>query len=111
MHRTLLPKTLTLLLLAMVSSAGQTKPSGEVDPVKCWMYPTGETSGEMLASDGAQIFIGIDGGKVEALSPDGKKVWSSDLGGEIRSNENRGENLPDFISGSGRKILTGIIEI
>ena len=86
MDRTLLPKTLTLLLLAMVSSAGQTKPSGEVDPVKCWVYPTGEASGEMLASDGAQIFIGIDGGKVEALSPDGKKVWSSDLGGEIRSN-------------------------
>ncbi len=53
---------------------------------RCWIYPTGKDLARNLASDGTRVFLGLSGAKVEALSLDGKKVWSSELGGDITSN-------------------------
>src|SRR5881396_1947913 len=91
MQRSLSPKIyIFLLILAVLPAAGQTKASIEVDPTKCWAYPADEIGEELVTGPGP-IFLGLDGAKVEAVSPDGKKIWSSDLGGEIRSNILAGE--------------------
>ena len=89
MHRTFLRKTHLLFVIALcllaASAFGQPKPAGEVDITKCWSYPMAEP-GLVLASDGSHVFIGAAGAKVEALSFDGRKAWSSELGGDISSN-------------------------
>lgn len=86
MRGTLLPKICVLwLTMTVLSVAGQTKPSSEADISRCWTYALGDTA-QTLATDGARLFIGLEGAKVEALSPDGKRLWSTDLGGAIRSN-------------------------
>ena len=68
------------------AAIGQAKAGNEVDLTKCWAFPTGDAVGEALASDGVRVFVGLGGGNVEALSLDGKKMWSSELGGGIGSN-------------------------
>ena len=65
---------------------GQTKPSGEVDVTKFWTYSLGEETGVALASDGNRVFLGLGNSRVEELSIDGKKMWSTELGGDISSN-------------------------
>lgn len=89
MHRTLVPQTQLLFVIGLcllaVSSFGQTRPAGEIDITKCWTYPTADT-GSALVSEGSRLFMGAAGAKVEALSFDGKKVWATELGGEISSN-------------------------
>ncbi len=89
MHRTLLPKISVLILICLflvtVPAVGQAIPEGEIDVTKCWSYPIGE-KGTGLISDGSRVFLGSTGANVEALSFDGKKMWSSELGGEISSN-------------------------
>ena len=90
MHRTPLPHIPILFVIcALFLTANvfaQSKSSGEVVVTKCWSYPTGDESGEILASDGSRVFVGFAGAKIEALSFDGKKMWSSELGGDISSN-------------------------
>ncbi|MFN0277757.1 MAG: PQQ-binding-like beta-propeller repeat protein [Pyrinomonadaceae bacterium] len=53
---------------------------------KCWAYQLGDVIGQQIVSDVEHVFVGSGGGKVEALSLDGKKIWSSEFGGEITSN-------------------------
>ncbi|MEP6789221.1 MAG: PQQ-binding-like beta-propeller repeat protein [Acidobacteriota bacterium] len=65
---------------------GQAKPTAEVDVTKCWAYDLNKESGEALASEGIRVFLGLDNGKVETLSFDGKRLWTAELGGDIRSN-------------------------
>ena len=65
---------------------GQSKPTGEVDVTKCWSYPAAKQGGSEFVSDSAGLFVGGNDGGVEALSHDGKKLWASELGGEINSN-------------------------
>ena len=87
MHLTPLPNALILLVMSGLltgAAVGQVKPGGEVDAAKCWSYPV--DAGQRLATDGALIFAGSTGAKVEALSLGGKKVWTTALGGEIGSN-------------------------
>ena len=60
------------------------KTTGEVDVAKCWTSTVG--NGERFVSDGIRIFVGGAGAQVDALSLDGKKMWSTELGGEIGSN-------------------------
>ncbi|MEO6049794.1 MAG: hypothetical protein ABIP78_00480, partial [Pyrinomonadaceae bacterium] len=90
MHRTPLPQIPVLFaicsLLLTANVFGQSKSGGDVVVTKCWSYPTGETSGKVLASDTSHVFLGFGLAKVEALSFDGKKMWSSELGGDINSN-------------------------
>lgn len=89
MHRTLVPQIQLLFVIGLcllaAAAFGQAKPAGEVDITKCWAYPMAER-GSALVSNGNRVFLGAVGAKVEALSFDGKKIWSSELGGEISSN-------------------------
>jgi outer membrane protein assembly factor BamB len=89
MHRTLLPKILLSFLICLFLPSApvfaQTKAVGEVDVSKCWSYPMPEV-GSGLVSDGNRVFLGASGAKVESLSLDGKKMWSTELGGDISSN-------------------------
>ncbi len=39
-----------------------------------------------IAADGSHVYLGSEGAKIEALSLDGRKLWSSELGGDISSN-------------------------
>ena len=90
MYRTPIPKILFLIAicawLPAMSVFAQTKPTGEVDVTKCWAYPLGEDEASALASDGVRVYIGGASAKVEALSLDGKKMWATELGGDITSN-------------------------
>ncbi len=87
MNRTLLPKIHLILALFAVSAAfGQSRPAGDVDPAKCWSYPIGDTVAETLTTGNPHFLIGFTGAKVESVSLDGKKAWSTELGGDIRSN-------------------------
>ncbi len=90
MHRTPNPKIFILIALiaclASLSIFAQSKPEGEVDVTKCWVYPLGEETASALASDGARVYIGGAGARVDALSLDGKKMWATELGGDINSN-------------------------
>jgi len=95
MHRFLLPKISVLFFiyffLQTVAVFAQAPPTGEIDVTKCWAYPTSDT-GTTFSSEGTRVFVGEEGAKVEALSFDGKKTWSSELGGDITSNILAGEN-------------------
>jgi len=90
MRRTPLPKiSIFIIILASLMTTtvfGQTKPSGEVDVTKFWTYSLGEETGVALASDGNHVFLGLGSSRVEELSIDGKKMWSTELGGDISSN-------------------------
>src|SRR5580765_5297468 len=90
MHRTPLHQitifiTIFASLMALTVSS-QPKPFGEIDLAKCWVYPLGDETSEALASNGDRVFLGLGSAKVEALSLDGKKMWASELGGDINSN-------------------------
>ena len=89
LHRILRPRItfffVFCLFLQTASVFGEAKSAGEISIEKCWAYPTPEI-GVALTSDGSRVFLGATGAKVEALSLDGKKMWTSDLGGDISSN-------------------------
>ncbi len=94
MHRTPFPKIIILFAIcAFLSAPGafsQTKATGDLDVTKCWMYQSADATGPVLASDGSRVFLGVggtlSGARVETLALDGKKIWSTDLGGDISSN-------------------------
>ncbi|MEJ7623141.1 MAG: PQQ-binding-like beta-propeller repeat protein [Pyrinomonadaceae bacterium] len=82
-----------LLLLAIFSTLAvyaevraQPSPDVELDPVKCWTYSLGDMVGERLSADDTLIYFGTEGGRVDALTIAGKKVWSSEFGGAVTSN-------------------------
>ncbi|MEQ1605237.1 MAG: PQQ-binding-like beta-propeller repeat protein [Pyrinomonadaceae bacterium] len=89
MHRFSLPKNTVSLLVAVIAfalmAAGQAKPVTEISVSRCWAYPMA-VSGAAIATDSARVFIGAEGAKIETLSLDGKKMWSSELGGDLSSN-------------------------
>jgi outer membrane protein assembly factor BamB len=58
----------------------------EIDVAKCWSYPLADEAAAELASDAGHVYAGSAGAKIETLSLDGKKMWATELGGEIRSN-------------------------
>jgi outer membrane protein assembly factor BamB len=74
------------LLLLSLSVFGQKKPFAEVDPTKCWSYSLEGTTGLQITSDDSRILIASGDGRIEAVAYDGKKIWSSEFGGEISSN-------------------------
>ncbi len=72
-------------LLAAFVVAGQEKPvEAEIVATKCWAYEI--QAGRRVVSDGMRIFVATAEAKVEAVSMDGRKLWSSEMGGEIASN-------------------------
>lgn len=91
MHARELPKTLILLIalttVAVVAVVAQPKPpskTAEAALSRCWDFAVGE--GKLLSASGAQVFVGSSGARVQSLSLDGKKLWATELGGEIASN-------------------------
>ncbi len=90
MQRTPIPKiSIQIIFLASVMLSailGQSKASSEIDVAKCWSYPVAEIVATDLVADDSRVFIGADGAMVQALSFEGKKIWSSELGGDISSN-------------------------
>lgn len=116
MHRTQLPKIISLVLICTLLLAGagfgQTKPGEELVVTKCWSYPLTE-SGVGIASDGSQVYVGLNGAKIEAVSLDGRKIWASELGGEIASNILPLETglVVATVSGAGeaRKSVDGVL--
>lgn len=85
-----LPKTFVLLIVLTAMTVGQavvTMPGGsggEVTLSKCWDFVIED--GRTLTVSGSQIFVGSGGARVEALDANGKKLWATELGGEIASN-------------------------
>ena len=90
MFRNSLPKIIILTAIYAnhftIPAFGQPKPTGDVDVAKCWSYPEPDGSGEGFVSDSVRLYVGGDGGRIEALSMDGKKMWATELGGDINSN-------------------------
>ena len=90
MHHPTLPKITAYLLICLtffsVRINGQEKPLGEIEVNKCWSYPISEGVGSTLSTDDTRIYLGLGGGRIDALSLDGKKIWTTELGGEITSN-------------------------
>ena len=85
-YRTPLIAALVFCILA-ISGSSQTPetPAGEIS--RCWFYPLAETSLAIsAAADANQVYLAETGGKLEAVSRSGRKVWSADLGGAISSN-------------------------
>lgn len=80
----------TACLLIAVGAHSQPKPkkpdTTELVMTKCWAYPLGEDAGTRITGDGTRIFVGLEHGRLNALSTDGKKLWTAELGGEISSN-------------------------
>jgi outer membrane protein assembly factor BamB len=90
----MIPKTFILTLVFattyVATAVGQTAvPNTEVALSRCWSFAVED--GMAVALNGTHIFVGSGGGKVQALSPDGSKLWASDLGGEIASDLLAGE--------------------
>lgn len=90
MHNGSHPKFLFLILvfLLLLCSAlfGQKKGFAEPNLTKCWSYGLGDVAGGQIVSDGKRVFLGLKGARIEALSVDGEKIWSSEFGGEVTSN-------------------------
>src|SRR5882724_8151736 len=75
---------ITIPLIILLLSSGifaQDKKGGEATLTKCWQFPAENVIG--LATNGSDIFAGLQGGHVVALSAAGQKLWDTDLGGEI----------------------------
>ncbi|MGB7201555.1 MAG: PQQ-binding-like beta-propeller repeat protein [Pyrinomonadaceae bacterium] len=94
MHARMFPNNFVLLIvltaIAVVPAVGQTVangsngPNGEVTLSKCWSFAVED--GKMLTAGGSHIFVGSGGAQVDALALDGKKLWATELGGEVVSN-------------------------
>ncbi|MFN0138544.1 MAG: PQQ-binding-like beta-propeller repeat protein [Pyrinomonadaceae bacterium] len=76
--------TAVLPAFAQTSVDGSKGSNGEVTLSKCWSFPVDD--GRTVAADATHVIVGGGGAKVEAFSVDGKKLWATELGGEIASN-------------------------
>lgn len=74
-----------ILTASALGAFGQAKTAPEISISKCWAYAAVE-AGIALSSDSTRVFIGTDGARVDTLSMDGKKIWSTELGGDLSSN-------------------------
>lgn len=106
------PKTFVLLIVLTVTAVGQAVSNGgEVTLSKCWSLALDD--GDRLAASGEQIFVGRSGAKISSLSPDGKGLWLTELGGEIVSNILAGQGgvliVTSTIDGDSDKISVGTL--
>lgn len=84
------PTIFTSLLIHVavsMASFGQAVkvPDAELVVSKCWSYSTQVAATRLQVSENG-IFIGGEGARVDALLPDGSRLWSTELGGSIVSN-------------------------
>lgn len=88
MPRTLLLESLISILavaMTVASAHAQPKEAVEMDLSLCWTFPV-ETSVRRVAADRTRLYAALVEAKLAAHSFDGKRAWSSDLGGEVVSN-------------------------
>lgn len=77
------------LLVICLSLAGfaQSKEGGAWALRECWRYKTTEIESSTATNDGTNVYIGERGGKITAVAAsDGKRVWTSEVGGDLVSN-------------------------
>lgn len=87
MHGHFLTKLLAVVLLSATAASAQGRPGGEIGALKCWSYTADATASPLqIAAAGTRLYIAFDDASIDALATDGKKLWSSELGGEIASN-------------------------
>ena len=82
--RSIIAIVLAPLLAAFAAFAQEKAVETEVVATKCWAYEV--QLGRRIASDGVRIFVATSEARVDAVSMDGRKLWSSEMGGEIASN-------------------------
>jgi outer membrane protein assembly factor BamB len=86
------PSAILFLLMAIATGVSldfegnQTSNSASVGLFTCWEYTRPQFGVFRLASDSTHVFLASQGARVDALSSDGKPLWTSELGGEIVSN-------------------------
>ncbi len=93
------------LFLAVWLASGawaQEQAEAEVVVSKCWAYPVRDLATRMTA-DGSAIYTATDTAKVEAVSTNGQKLWSSELGGSIVSNIITTASGVVFVTASGKE--------
>src|SRR5947208_10435067 len=102
MHRSTFSFSVFLQIILGVAAAltafGQAKPAGEIDIAKCWSYSLNGSAALKLTSDGVRVFHASPDGRVESLTADGKKIWSSEFGGAISSNLIATDNSLYFVT-------------
>lgn len=103
MFRSQFPRIIALLAFALAVSA-QPEKSGEVSLTRCWSYAV--NGGIDLATDNVTSFVALTGGRIEAISTDGKRLWASELGGEISSNILTSESSAFVVTGSTLRALS-----
>jgi len=116
MYRRVFPRYILSLILCIYLATfvgrAQVRSDSQVLLTKCWTLVTSPT-GRLLALNANTAFIGSDGAKIEAVSADGKKVWSSEFGGVIISNLLAADNDLYFVtstaSDGAEKIGTSVL--
>jgi outer membrane protein assembly factor BamB len=69
------------------STAAQTPDKSLVTLNQCWNYPTENLVLQRPAVDNSNLYFGERGGRITAISlSTGTRLWSTELGGELRSN-------------------------
>ncbi len=89
--RRILTRQISFILIASliifpVVLSGQQSKFGDADITKCWSYLTEATPPLSISALNSHIFLGMPGGELESLNRNGRKLWSTDLGGTISSN-------------------------
>ena len=70
---------------------------------RCWQYQTSGLDTWQAANDGSNVYVAERGGRISAISADdGKRIWSTELGADIRSNL--------VVSGRSLHVVTGTIK-
>jgi len=105
------PKIFVLLIILTAMTAGQGVGSAEVTLSKCWGFSVAD--GQRLSARDAHIFVGGSGAKIETLSLDGNKLWTTELGGEIVSNMLAGDGglllVTSIIDADSKKLVGGTL--
>ena len=112
-HRfTLLPVLIALLSLFLSSVCfGQDKAPAALALHECWQYETTDLDVATAVSDGSNLYFGERGGRVSAISAeDGKRLWVSEIGGDLVSNFLLLDHELKFVARSSEVTRAGIGE-
>jgi outer membrane protein assembly factor BamB len=104
--RTLVSLTICIVLLFSHLFA-QKKGANEIDITKKWSHPFTVAALDAMALYANEVFVGSEDGKIEAISSSGKKVWSSEFGGNLVSDLVALENGLFFVTSIGPNATQG----
>ena len=76
-----------LQLIPVFAQAAQIPDKSLVTLSECWRYPSENIALQRPVGDGSNLYVAERGGRVTAVSlSTGTRAWSTELGGELRSN-------------------------